>query len=101
MPTYEYVCKKCKHRFEEFQNIKDKPLTACPVKGCTGKVKRIISSGAGVLFKGSGFYGTDYRSESYKKAANAETGSSPAQPSTGSSDTKSSKESKKDSSPSA
>ena len=72
MPTYEYKCKKCGYQFEEFQNITEKPLTKCPKKECTGTVYRIISSGAGFLFKGSGFYETDYRSESYKKAAKAD-----------------------------
>ncbi len=72
MPTYEYKCKKCGYRFEEFQNISDKPLTKCPKKDCTGKVVRIISAGGGFLFKGSGFYSTDYRSDSYKKAASAD-----------------------------
>ena len=72
MPTYEYKCKKCGYQFEEFQNITEKPLTKCPKKGCKGTVYRIISTGAGFLFKGSGFYETDYRSESYKKAAKAD-----------------------------
>lgn len=72
MPTYEYQCKKCGHQFEEFQSITDDPLTKCPKKECTGTVYRIISSGAGFLFKGSGFYETDYRSEAYKKAAKAD-----------------------------
>ena len=72
MPTYEYKCKKCGYRFEEFQKISDKPLTKCPKRGCSGKISRIISAGAGILFKGSGFFSTDYRSESYKKAAKAD-----------------------------
>ena len=58
MPTYEYECQKCGHRFEEFQSMKDAPLTKCPE--CKGKVKRLIGAGAGFLFKGSGFYITDY-----------------------------------------
>ena len=63
MPTYEYECQKCGHRFEEFQSMKDAPLTKCPQ--CKGRVKRLIGAGAGILFKGSGFYATDYRSSSY------------------------------------
>jgi putative FmdB family regulatory protein len=59
MPTYDYECTKCKDRFEVFQNITAPPLTACPK--CKGKVNRLIGSGAGIIFKGSGFYATDYR----------------------------------------
>lgn len=73
MPTYEYECPKCSNMFEEFQSITAEPLTKCPQKGCRGRVKRLIGTGGGLLFKGSGFYITDYRSESYKqgeKAAN-------------------------------
>ena len=78
MPTYEYVCSKCKHQFDVFQAITEKPLTVCPRDKCgmkpwgKGKIKRGIGSGAGILFKGSGFYTTDYRSESYKQAAKKE-----------------------------
>lgn len=71
MPTYEYQCHKCGHTFEEFQSIKAEPLQKCVKKGCRGKVRRLIGAGAGLLFKGSGFYITDYRSEGYKKAAKA------------------------------
>ncbi|UCE18266.1 MAG: zinc ribbon domain-containing protein [Gemmatimonadota bacterium] len=74
MPTYEYKCKKCQYRFEEFQNISEKPLSRCPQ--CGGRVHRLISGGAGFLFRGSGFYVTDYRSESYKKAEKADKGES-------------------------
>ena len=70
MPTYEYECLSEGHRFEEFQNITDAPLTTCPE--CGGEVRRLISGGAGFLFRGSGFYQTDYRSESYRKAEKAE-----------------------------
>lgn len=70
MPTYEYECLTEGHRFEEFQYITAPPLTSCPE--CGGKVRRLISGGAGFLFKGSGFYETDYRSESYKRAEKAE-----------------------------
>lgn len=59
MPTYEYECSSCKHRFEALQSMTDEPLSKCPK--CGKKVKRLISSGAGVIFKGSGFYATDYR----------------------------------------
>ena len=75
MPTYEYVCEKCGHRFEKLQPISAKPLTICPEALCArkrwgkGKVKRAISTGGGLIFKGSGFYTTDYRSEKYKEAA--------------------------------
>jgi putative FmdB family regulatory protein len=75
MPTYEYICEKCDHQFDVFQSIKDKPLTICPRDKCRlkkwgkGKVKKMIGSGAGIIFKGSGFYITDYRSDSYKEAA--------------------------------
>lgn len=65
MPTYEYECCSCGHKFEEFQGIMDKPIRTCP--SCKGEVRRLISGGGGLLFKGSGFYVTDYRSESYKK----------------------------------
>ena len=67
MVTYQYKCLICDHRFEEFQLITESPIEKCPK--CGGSVKRIISGGAGFLFKGPGFYITDYRSDSYKKAA--------------------------------
>jgi putative FmdB family regulatory protein len=70
MPTYEYECLKCGHKFEEFQSMTAKPLTKCPV--CKGKVKRLIGAGAGFLFKGSGFYTTDYRSSNYKDTKKTE-----------------------------
>ena len=78
MPTYEYVCEKCGHQFEKLQPISDAPLTTCPKDLCgrkrwgKGKVKRAISVGGGLIFKGSGFYTTDYRSEKYKEAAKKE-----------------------------
>jgi len=65
MPTYEYECQKCGHRLEEFQSMTAKPLVRCPK--CKGKLKRLIGAGAGFLFKGSGFYITDYRNSSYKE----------------------------------
>lgn len=83
MPTYEYACSKCEKTFEVFQSMKDKPLTKCPDKACRGRVKRLLGTGAGLIFKGSGFYITDYRSEGYKSAAKSDT--APSAP--GSSDT--------------
>ena len=67
MPTYEYMCENCGNEFERFQTIKARPIRRCPRCG-RNTVKRLIGVGAGVIFKGSGFYQTDYRSESYKKA---------------------------------
>jgi putative FmdB family regulatory protein len=72
MPTYEYRCGACGHEFEEFQSITANPLKKCP--SCAKlKLQRLIGTGGGIIFRGSGFYETDYRSESYKKAAEAET----------------------------
>lgn len=75
MPTYDYKCNECGHRFELFQSMRDKPIRKCPECGKSA-VERLIGVGAGIIFKGSGFYETDYRSESYKKAAEAEKKSS-------------------------
>jgi putative FmdB family regulatory protein len=78
MPTYEYQCAKCKKSFEHYQSMKDAALTTCPKESCRqktwgkGKVKRQLGTGAGLIFKGSGFYITDYRSEGYKAAAKSE-----------------------------
>jgi putative FmdB family regulatory protein len=101
MPTYEYLCEKCGKEFEQFQSMTDKPLTVCPKEHCgmkkwgKGKVKRLLSAGSGLIFKGSGFYITDYRSDSYKAAAKKDTGgSASSSASTGSSDKKSSKSGK-------
>ena len=66
MPNYDYKCEKCAHLFEVFQSMNDPKLTDCPQEGCDGPVKRLLGTGAGIIFKGSGFYQTDYRSESYK-----------------------------------
>ena len=66
MPTYEYSCAKCGETFEHFQSIKAPKLTKCILDDCNGKVTRLIGTGAGVIFKGGGFYETDYRSENYK-----------------------------------
>lgn len=71
MPTYEYVCDACGHEFELFQAMSASVKRKCPECGKL-KLKRLIGAGAGVIFKGSGFYQTDYRSESYKKAAEAD-----------------------------
>ena len=71
MPTYEYRCESCHHQFEELQSFKDDPLTVCP-KCHEASLRRLFGVGAAILFKGSGFYETDYRSESYRKAAKAE-----------------------------
>jgi len=85
MPTYEYRCKSCGHKFERFQGITEKPVRLCPE--CGRAVERLIGAGAGIIFKGSGFYQTDYRSDSYKQKARSESaaggsgsGSRPAEP---------------------
>lgn len=72
MPTYDYRCRKCRHRFELFHSIKDETPKRCP--RCKGRAERMISAGAGILFKGSGFHVTDYRSSSYKEKAKQEKG---------------------------
>ncbi len=71
MPTYDYKCNACSHTFEHFQSMKDATLKKCPKCG-KNKLERLIGTGAAVIFKGSGFYQTDYRSEGYKKAADAD-----------------------------
>lgn len=75
MPTYEYRCSNCNHELEEFQSINAKPLKKCPQCG-KSELQRLISLGGGVIFKGSGFWQTEYRSENYKKGAEAEKKSS-------------------------
>ncbi len=94
MPTYEYICDKCGHEFEKFQPIADKALARCPADLCAkkrwgrGAVKRKIGLGAGLIFKGTGFYITDYRSEGYKQAAKKDSDSAkPATPPAGESKT--------------
>ena len=78
MPTYGYKCEKCDHEFEVRQSMSDAPLTVCLKENCgqkkwgRGRVKRQISTGGGLLFKGSGFYITDYRSDKYKQSAKAD-----------------------------
>src|SRR5882724_8794121 len=71
MPTYEYECKGCQHRFEELQSFSEEPLKKCP-QCKKKKLQRLIGAGAAIIFKGAGFYQTDYRSESYKSAAKAD-----------------------------
>jgi putative FmdB family regulatory protein len=78
MPTYDYICESCGHKFEEFQSIKAKPLKKCPSCG-KPKLNRLIGTGAGIIFKGSGFYATDYRSDSYKSSAKSDHGQSPVE----------------------
>lgn len=94
MPTYDYACKPCGHKFEQFQSITAAPLKKCPKCGKNG-VQRLIGTGAGLIFKGSGFYITDYRSEGYKSAAKADSGSGD----TAKTETKTSTETKAESKP--
>ena len=75
MPTYDYMCEDCEHQFEQFQSITARPTRKCPECGKM-KLRRLIGAGAGIIFKGSGFYQTDYRSESYKEGKKSETKSS-------------------------
>ncbi len=88
MPNYDYSCLKCRKTFEFFQSMKDEPLKTCPKTACRlktwgkGKVKREIGTGAGLIFKGSGFYITDYRSENYKSGAKTDSTSAPSSEST-------------------
>jgi len=78
MPTYEYACEKCGKNFDAYHSMRDEPYRFCPKELCReekwgkGKVKRLLGVGAGLIFKGSGFYITDYRSDSYKEAAKKE-----------------------------
>jgi putative FmdB family regulatory protein len=89
MPTYEYSCAKCGQNFETFQSMRDEPYRTCPKELCRlpkwgkGKVKRLLGTGAGLIFKGSGFYSTDYRSASYKEAAKKEKPASGGEKSSG------------------
>jgi putative FmdB family regulatory protein len=79
MPTYEYACETCGQNFDAFQSMRDEPFRECPKHLCRmpkwghGKLKRLLGTGAGIIFKGSGFYVTDYRSSSYKEGAKKET----------------------------
>ena len=83
MPTYEYKCTACGHAFEQFQSITAAPTKRCPQCG-KAKAKRLLGTGAGLIFKGSGFYITDYRDSSYKEKAKAESGASSGGTDTGS-----------------
>ena len=100
MPTYEYECSKCRKTFELFQSMNDPALLICPKEHCRqktwgkGKVQRLLGTGAGLIFKGSGFYTTDYRSEGYRAAAKTESSAGsaetkPGEVKAGSTDTKS------------
>ncbi len=81
MPTYDYECNACGHKFEEFQSIKADPIKTCPV--CKkNRVKRLIGAGSGLIFKGSGFYCTDYRDGNYKSAAGKDKPASETKPTT-------------------
>ena len=96
MPTYEYKCLACDTQFEKFQGITAPPIEECPE--CSGKVKRLISAGAGLIFKGSGFYITDYRSEGYKESAKKDKDKSGSSDKSTSSDKSKKKEKKTDTS---
>jgi putative FmdB family regulatory protein len=92
MPTYQYQCPHCGHEFERFQSITEPPVDKCPK--CSKKPRRLITGGAGFLLKGSGFYTTDYRSESYKAAARKESQAATESKGEGKEDGKKQKESK-------
>ena len=106
MPTYEYHCQKCEKNFEMFQSMRDEALRQCPKELCRlpkwghGKVKRLLGTGAGIIFKGSGFYVTDYRSKAYQEAARKESpAASSSEKSSAGKETKSSPEKKSTSTP--
>jgi len=82
MPTYDYQCQACGHAFEVFQSIKARPKRKCPACGRL-RLRRLIGAGAGVIFKGSGFYQTDYRSDAYRKSAKADEPGGAAKPDAG------------------
>ncbi|TWT55129.1 Zinc ribbon domain protein [Rubripirellula amarantea] len=95
MPTYDYECEGCGHKFEEFQGINDPVLKKCP-ECKKNKLQRLFGTGAAIVFKGSGFYQTDYRSEGYKKAAKADSSKSESSDSSSKSDSKKSESKKSD-----
>lgn len=96
MPTYDYECQKCGHTFEAFQSMKDKPLRVCPQ--CSARrLRRLIGAGAAVIFKGSGFYQTDYRSAEYNEKRNKEENASSVSASESSGKSSEGKETKKES----
>ena len=100
MPTYEYVCDACGHQFDEFQSFSDKPLKKCPA--CKkSKLRRLFGTGAALIFKGSGFYQTDYRSESYKAGAKADSASTSSSESKSETKSETKSEAKSDSSSSS
>ena len=95
MPTYEYLCSKCGHQFEKHHSMSEEALGVCPKELCgqkkwgKGKVKKLIGAGAGLIFKGSGFYITDYRSDKYKAAAKKDSpGGGETKPAASSTDSK-------------
>jgi putative FmdB family regulatory protein len=92
MPTYDYECDACEHKFELYQGINDEVQKKCPECG-KNKLRRLIGTGGAIIFKGSGFYQTDYRGESYKKAQAADKPESSSKAESSSSDSKSSSKS--------
>ncbi len=90
MPTYEYECTNCEYLFERFQSMTDEPVKRCP--RCRHKVRKLLSGGAGMIFKGSGFYTTDYRSENYKKRAKEDSEAAKPKPAESKPDKKKSKD---------
>ena len=80
MPNYDYACAKCGKTFEVFQSMNDPRLETCPDETCGGAVRRLLGTGAGIIFKGSGFYATDYRSSTYKEGAKKESSGGESKP---------------------
>lgn len=81
MPTYDYQCQKCDHLFEVFQSMNDAKLTECPQSDCDGVLKRLLGTGAGVIFKGSGFYETDFKDRSNYQSGKKKEQGAPTTPS--------------------
>ena len=100
MPTYDYECDACGHKYEVFQSMADEVLTKCP-KCKKKKLRRLFGAGAAVVFKGTGFYTTDYRSDSYKKSAEADKKASSDSPAASGGDNKKSESKSSDSKPAA